>query len=336
MGVRLQTSLNNGLNNGLRQSISGGVVSLAFIEYTTASVSSFQLKQFSGSRCNIDWGDGTTDTNVTANLTNHTYSSAGVYTIKITPVEGYTFRPEHYGATDYQTNLTKVDGTGGSSVNTDITKWLRETASLTSFGSSIDLSHVTALQATWRQCTGLTSFPALNLSSATNFNSAWLGCTGLTSFPALNVSSGTTFQDTWNGCTGLTSFSALNMSSGTDFRGAWFGCNSLTSFPSITPTSGTDFGGAWRNCASLATYPANQFDNTGTLTSGAFSLAFVNCALTAQSIENILTSLDTNGSQNVTLQIGGGTNAGKSTWSTAANTAYDNLITKGWTINFNS
>tara|TARA_R100000005_G_C4924489_1_gene156262 strand:- start:297 stop:677 length:381 start_codon:yes stop_codon:yes gene_type:complete len=126
------------------------------------------------------------------------------------------------------------------------------------------------------------------------------------------------------------------MSSGTDFRGAWRACTLLTSFPSITPTSGTDFGGAWFNCTSLSNYPANQFDTTGTLTSGAFSVAFSNCALTAQSIENILTSLDTNGSQNITLQIGGGTNAGKSTWSTAANTAYDNLITKGWTINFNA
>ena len=312
MGARLQTSLNNGLNNGLRQSISGGVVSLAFIEYTTASVSSFQLGQFSGSRCNVDWGDGTTDTNVTVNLKNHTYSSAGVYTIKITSVEGYTFRPQHYGVTDYQTNLTKVDGTGGSSLNTDLTKWLRETTSLTSFGSSIDLSHVTALQATWRQCTGLASFPALDLSAATNLNSAWNGCTGLTSFPALNVSSGSTFVDTWNGCTGLTSFPALNMSSGTDFRGAWY------------------------NCSSMTTYPANQFDTTGTLISAAFSVAFVNSALTAQSIENILTSLDTNGAQNIVLQMGGGTNAGKSTWSTAANTAYDNLIAKGWTINFNS
>lgn len=369
--------------NSWAQKFSRGAA-LAFLEYTTANVSSFQLKQFSGSRYNVDWGDGTTDTSVTVNLKNHTYSTAGVYVIKITPVEGYTFRPEHYGAADYQTNLTKVDGTGGSSLSTDITKWLRETASLTSFGSSIDLSHVTNLQAVWRQCTGLTSFPPLNLSSATNltsswercsnltsfglidsssavnmsyawlfcsgltvfpaidtssvnnFNSTWNGCSGLTSFPTINTSSGTNFRDTWNNCSGLTSFPALDMSSGTDFRGAWFGCTSLTSFPSITPTSGTDFGGAWRNCTSLTTFPANQFDTTGTLVSTAFSVAFVNCALTAQSIENILTSLDTNGSSNITLTIDGGTNAAKSTWSTAANTAYNNLVAKGWTISYNA
>ena len=263
MGVRLQTSLNNGLNNGLRQSISGGVVSLAFLEYTTASVSSFQLGQFSGSRCDVDWGDGTSDLNVTVNLKNHTYSSAGVYTIKITPIEGYAFRPQHYGTVDYQTNLTKVDGTGGSSFDTNLTKWLRETTSLTSFGT-VNLSNVENFQAVWRGCAGLTSFPSLDFSSATAFKSTWLGCTSLTS------------------------------------------------------------------------YPANQFDTTGTLVSLAFESAFSSCALTAQSIENILTSLDTNGSSNITLGLNGGTNAAKSTWSSAANTAYSNLVTKGWTITFNS
>jgi len=359
MGVRLQTSLNNGLNKGLRQSISGGVVSLAFLEYTTASVSSFELRSTGTVNYDVDWGDGSTDTGVTTTAKTHTYSTAGVYTIKITPAEGSTFRPEHYGAADFQTSLTKVDGTGGSSLDTDLTKWLRETTSLTSFGSSIDLSHVTVLQATWRGCTGLTSFPAIDTSSCTNFLSAWQGCTGLTSFPLIDTSSGTSIRNTWqgctgltsfpsidtsnvttprdawNGCTGLTSFAALDLSSGTDFRGAWFGCSSLTSFPSITPTSGTDFGGAWMNCTSLTTYPANQFDNTGTLVSAAFNTAFSNCALTAQSIENILTSLDTNGASNIHLAMGGGTNANASTWTYDAVDAYVDLANKGWTITQN-
>jgi len=79
-----------------------------------------------------------------------------------------------------------------------------------------------------------------------------------------------------------------------------------------------------------------MFDTTGTLASSAFNSTWFNCALTAQSIENILVSLDTNGASNITLGIDGGTNAAKTTWSTAAVTAYDNLITKGWTIYFNT
>jgi hypothetical protein len=79
-----------------------------------------------------------------------------------------------------------------------------------------------------------------------------------------------------------------------------------------------------------------MFDTTGTLSANAFKNAWSGCALTAQSIENILVSLDTNGASNIVLGISGGTNAGKTTWSTAANTAYTNLINKGWTISFNA
>ena len=79
-----------------------------------------------------------------------------------------------------------------------------------------------------------------------------------------------------------------------------------------------------------------MFDTTGILVSNAFDSAWFGCALTSQSIENILVSLDTNGASNILLGLGGGTNAAKTTWSTAANTAYDNLVAKGWTILFNA
>ena len=355
----------------------------AFLYYTTASVSSFRIKAVGSPNYDVDWGDGSTETGITMPQKDHTYSSAGVYTIKITPAVGSTFQPEQYGVPDYDTNLTSVSGTGGSQLGTDITKWLRETTSLTSF-DAIDTSSVTNFQAAWRECTGLTSFPLIDTSSATNFQSAWHECTGLTSFPLLNTSnvtnmnsawvncsaltqfpsidtsSVTNFTDAWNGCTGLTSFPSIDTSSGTSLQGAWLNCSGLssfpalntsnvtvfrsawqncsgiTTFPSINTSSATDFRNSWQDCSSLTTYPANQFNSTGTLRSDAFNLAWVNCALTAQSIENILTSLDTNGAQNITLGIHGGSNASKTTWSTAANTAYTNLINKGWTITFNS
>ena len=137
-------------------------------------------------------------------------------------------------------------------------------------------------------------------------------------------------------CSGLTSFPTIDTSSGTNFNSTWRSLSGITTFPSLDFSSGTNFVAAWRDSTSLTTYPANRFDSTGTLVSTAFNNSWFNCALTAQSIENILTSLDTNGAQNITLVINGGTNAAKTTWSTAANTAYNNLITKGWTISFNS
>ena len=78
-----------------------------------------------------------------------------------------------------------------------------------------------------------------------------------------------------------------------------------------------------------------MFDTTGTLISSAFTNAWHNCALTAQSIENILVSLDTNGATGITLSIDGGTNADTSTWSAAANAAWLSLDAKGWNINQN-
>ena len=98
----------------------------------------------------------------------------------------------------------------------------------------------------------------------------------------------------------------------------------------------TNFFYAWfKACSSLADFPANIFDTTGTLVSLAFSNAWYGCALTAQSIENILVSLDTNGATGITLGITGTNNAHTSTWSAAANAAWLSLDAKGWNITQN-
>lgn len=149
---------------------------------------------------------------------------------------------------------------------------------------------------------------------------------------------GTVLPNSWHGASNMTTFTCpfSVTSSVINFNLAWRDCSSLTSFPLLDTSSGTRFIATWRDCSSLASFPANMFDTTGTLIDTAFSSSWFGCALTAQSIENILVSLDTNGATGITLGLNGGTNAAKTTWSTAANTAYDNLIVKGWTIAFNA
>ena len=140
----------------------------------------------------------------------------------------------------------------------------------------------------------------------------------------------------WQGATFLTSFSCPSVvsSTWTDVSFAW-GRSGLTSFPLMDVSSVKDFASSWADCPALTTFPANFFDVTGNLVSNAFDLTWRNSGLSAQSIENILVSLDTNGRSGIELALQGGTNANSSTWSAAADTAYVNLVGKGWTITQN-
>jgi len=342
-----------------RGSAAAAAAVAAFLEYvTTSDTSSFTLRAAGTVDYEVDWGDGTTESLTTNNPT-HTYSSAGEYTIKVTPAEGSTYRPYFNDAVS-DTSIASVSGTGGSQLGTNLADAWEGASNMTSFSSDIDISSGTNFVSTWRNCSGLTSFPQLDISSGTSFAGAWRDCSGLISFPQLDVSSGTNFGSAWYNCSGLTSFPLLNTSSGTSFNFTWYNCSGLTSFPLLNTSSVTNFAGAWRNCtglisfpllntssvttflsawqscSELTSFPANMFDTTGTLVSTAFANAFSTCSLTAQSIENILVSLDTNGASNITLGISGGSNAGYSTWTAAAQTALANLQGKGWTVAYNA
>lgn len=152
-------------------------------------------------------------------------------------------------------------------------------------------------------------------------------------------------DSSWNLGTNLTrAFWGVNMTSFTINPSATanvttmldiFKSTDLVEMPSLDYSSVTGMQGAFAFCSSLTTFPANQFDNSP-LGNNAMLFTFLLCALTAQSIENILTSLDTGGVSNNQIWLQGGTNAAKTTWSTAANTAYTNLINKGWTISHNA
>jgi hypothetical protein len=241
----------------------------------------------------------------------------------------------------------------------------RGCSSLTSF-PLINTAAGTSFSNAWLNCSSLTSFPLINTAAGTNFSLAWRGCSSLTSFPLINTAAGTSFFQAWQDCTSLTSFPLINTSSGTNFDDAWFGCSSLTSFPLINTAAGTNFSVAWQDCTSLTAFPALDFDaavglasddsNTNTgfrrAWNGCTSLAdfpanlfdnttctryldaFINCALTAQSIENILVSINTANTSNGNLGLSGGTNAVKTSWTANANTAYDALVARGWTITF--
>jgi hypothetical protein len=214
-------------------------------------------------------------------------------------------------------------------------------ASLTSF-PLIDTSAATNLSAAWISCSSLTSFPLINTASCTSFDNTWRSCVSLTSFPLIDTSASANFVNTWFNCQGLTSFPLINTASGTNFSVAWFNCLSLTSFPALNfdaavglasdaPDTSTGFRATWQSCSALADFPPNLFDNT---TCTRYFDAFRGCALTAQSIENVLVSINTANTSNGNLSLEAGTNAVKTSWTANANTAYDALVARGWTITF--
>ena len=130
-------------------------------------------------------------------------------------------------------------------------------------------------------------------------------------------------------------------SSTSNFNRAWYGCSSLVLFPILAGynTSSVSFTEAWSGCSALRSVPAGLFDSvTSWNTSAAMTGSFTGCALSAESIQNILVSLDAVTAPFLAdvLDLNGGTNASYSTWTTTAITALTSLQAKGWTINYNA
>ena len=239
-------------------------------------------------------------------------------------------------------------------------------ASFTSFPSTIIVSTGRNFDYCWYQNSELLGFPTLDFSEAQSMSNTWAGCEKMTvfgseslNFDKLEFAGGTwsncramqsfpviangfplctNFNSTWSN-TGLTSFPVTSMPKGENFSYAWVNNVNLTAFPAgQTLPRWSICQSAWQGNRNLTDFPAGVFDTCtdSGISSQAFTNAFQNMALTAQSIENILVSID-KAAINIgcEITITGGTSAGKSTWTAAANAAFDSLIAKGCTIQYN-
>jgi hypothetical protein len=114
-----------------------------------------------------------------------------------------------------------------------------------------------------------------------------------------------------------------------DLSGAWAGCDLITEFPLLDFTSCVNFSGAWQGCTSLTTFPAHAFDNCG---ASNYADAWVDCALSQQSVDNILVSINTAGQSNGRIDIAGGTSSPLGPTGLAAKLS---LVSRGWTVTTN-
>lgn len=115
----------------------------------------------------------------------------------------------------------------------------------------------------------------------------------------------------------------------TDFSSAWEGCSDIVSFPLLNVSSGTNFQSTWKDCTNLVSFPGKMFDNC---LATNFSNAWLNCALSQQSVDNILISINSTGTSNGTLNLNGGTSSPPSSSGLSARSS---LISRGWTVSVN-
>lgn len=281
----------------------------------------------------IDWGDSSTE-NITINTSQtHTYPSPGVYKIRIRG----EFPSIYFSSGGDKNKLIGVDYLGR--VN-----WRSFFRSLMGclFLEYInwgDWSTLTngSLYLTFAD-TKFTSFPALDFSKVINMDRTFANCSSLLSFPDVDTSNVTFLSGAWSNCNSLTTFPRLNTSKSTNFANTWRRCSSLVDFPSIDISKGTNFRSGWEDCTSLENFPANLFDNwVGVPANQCFYSTWANCtSLTAQSVENILVSIDVSGrsapsgvnTNDKRLDID--YNVATGVLSSAANTAIANLKSKGW------
>lgn len=299
---------------------------------------------------------GPLDTSAATNLSN-IFSGCGLLAQMpfITTNNVTTFQNAWSGC-EALTSFPQIDTSSG----TDFTNAWLDCTSLTSF-PSLNFSSATSLEATFSG-TGLITFPAVTMPTVPfTANSMFEGCSNLTGGPNLDFSNCTKARAAFRNCNILSAMVPIDAPNNTDLYQTYRG-NNFTTVVAMDTSNVSVFYGTFQYCDQLVDvseianwdlssginfyqmfnlcpivdFPANVFDTTGTLNSNAFFGAWKSCALSAQSIENILVSLDANGQSNIELSIDGGTNAAKSTWTATAVTAYDNLIAKGWTISFNA
>ena len=185
---------------------------------------------------------------------------------------------------------------------------------------NIDFSNVNYARYMFRGC-AFTTAPPIDSAKNTDLYAAYRG-NPITALPAMDVSSVENFSQCFQYCLSLTDVTELANWDVTSAR-------TFANMFNLCPIGGDGL-----------EFPAGVFDS---LPNPDFSLTgfqdmFNNCALNPQSIENILVSLVASGLQNNTTNLSngnGGTNAAKSQWTAAANTAFDTLVNdRGWDITY--
>ena len=173
-----------------------------------------------------DWGDGTTDTNLT-----HTYATDGVYTVKtkyIMDTSGTGYRNN--------TRLKLIDCTHINKNMTDVSNFFNNCRNVVEFTNSNNwiTSNFVDMHSMFYKCRGLTTLNASNwdISNVTDINNMFNSCNTLITLYVSNwnTSNITRVNSMFRGCSGLTilDLSGWNTINVIDMNEMLHSCSGLT------------------------------------------------------------------------------------------------------------
>ena len=230
---------------------------------------------------------------------------------------------------------------------------------------TINIDGASEASGMFAMCNSIRTIRIKNTNTITSSLNMFNGCENLDSIQFIEENGGTTFEkveqftSTFNGCKNLKTVGTIDTSSGVTFTNMYANMGSMEMIKNSNFESGTNFKGFAENntgiksivdgikfssatncesmfmgCRNLSYFPPNAFDLATACNN--YDLAFYGCALSAESIENILVSINfaaaTTNLENGVLDISGGTNTPKSSWTSSATGAYNSLVGRNWTI----
>ena len=293
----------------------------------------------------INWGDRTSDSSVRVGRIRHVYPKPGIYVVTISARSNFNLDyPDIGGYGNCIQIIDYIDDVWSAIISPlDVRGCTNLQAidfpSRDIFNRPYGKDDFFSLDTTFEGCLSLSSIDGFDTSRVFNWNSTFAGCVSLSAFPTFDYSGATQFTRT-------------------------FANSGIIAWESRAPfsKSSESFVETWSGCRRLSIFPPGKFDNIFQNLSDASARAggfrnrltgiFEGCALSSASIENILVSLAKTKVRgkgrtsdrlpilvpltNVNVDLNGGTNAKKSTWTAAANNAYNTLVSRGWNISFNS
>lgn len=246
---------------------------------------SFQLPLPIGQTYNfvVYWGDGNFDTITAYNQaeTLHSYSSGGIYQIKIDgKCGGWSFNNggdklkiisvDQWGDVGFSyllgafygcTNLTSIPEMLAADINvSNFTDTFRGCTNLASnINNVLNNTNINYYLRTFYQCGSITgTLPDFDTrTDITNFSAAFFGCASLTgSIPKFgNNTNITALNDTFNGCVGLNgtipSDAISGLSNLTNLNTTFYNCSSLTGSIPVIPTSVSGMSSTFYGCSSI-------------------------------------------------------------------------------------